>query len=265
MLTTSNHLASVFRAHPQKASELMIQLMAFERGKNLETFLAQFPSKEFETEDEYYWDVVSTNRRNIPLVEARTEDGTVIDSTFVGNVGAHTAPFYLVFGEDWFFDGEVIVGNLNQVYPLRILGEPKLEGSNAVYRVELMNGNTTGMPPERLLAGERFSVEYAPVERELSRKVGGIRHSTPISMRNEFSKIRIFDKVPGTSMLNKKIAIGIPIVKSETNGKVTRTVTNMWMHKVDYELEKQFSEYKANLLAFGTSNRNVNGEMVFAA
>lgn len=35
-----------------------------------------------------------------------------------------------------------------------------------------MAGITTGIPAERLLAGERFSVEYAPVERELSRKVG---------------------------------------------------------------------------------------------
>lgn len=29
-------------------------------------------------------------------------------------------------------DGEVIFGNLNQVYPIRILGEPKMEGTNAV-------------------------------------------------------------------------------------------------------------------------------------
>lgn len=35
-----------------------------------------------------------------------------------------------------------------------------------------MGGITAGMPAERLQAGERFSVEYAPVERALSRKVG---------------------------------------------------------------------------------------------
>ena len=29
-------------------------------------------------------------------------------------------------------DGEVIVGNLNQVYPIRILGDAKMEGTNAV-------------------------------------------------------------------------------------------------------------------------------------
>lgn len=35
-----------------------------------------------------------------------------------------------------------------------------------------MGGNTQGVPAERLLAGERFSVEAAFVEKELSRAVG---------------------------------------------------------------------------------------------
>ena len=34
----------------------------------------------------------------------------------------------------------------------------------------------------------------------------------------------------------------------------------MWMHYVDWELEMQFDEYKNNAIAFGTSNRNSNGE-----
>ena len=66
-----------------------------------------------------------------------------------------------------------------------------MEGSNAVYKVELAGGNTQGVPSERLLAGERFSVEAAFVEKELSRKVGDVRFSSPVSMRNEWSTIRI--------------------------------------------------------------------------
>ena len=60
-------------------------------------------------------------------------------------------------------------------------------------------------------------------------------------------------------MLNKKLAVGIPIVK-ETEGRYNHTVANMWMHYVDWEVECQFSEYKNNALAFGRSNRNQNGE-----
>ena len=57
--------------------------------------------------------------------------------TDADTVGAGTEPFYLVFGEHYFFDGEVIFGNLNQVYPMRILGDAKLEGTHVVYKVEL--------------------------------------------------------------------------------------------------------------------------------
>ena len=57
-------------------------------------------------------------------------------------------------------------------------------------------------------------------------------------------------------MLNKKIACGIPII--DKMGK--KTVVNRWMHQVDWEVEQQFSEYKNNALAFGRSNRNMNGE-----
>ena len=257
-LTKDNHLGSIFQLAPQKATNLMVQLLAYHRGKTLDTLLNQFPTKEFEDDSEYFWDVIGSSRRNIPLVEARDENGVVVTSSS-SNVGAGTVPFYLVFPEDWFADGEVIVGHLNQVYPFRILGDARMEGTNAVYKVELMGGNVNGCPAERLLIGERFSIEFAPVEKSLSRKVGDVRFSSPVSMRNEWSTIRIQHKVPG-NMLNKKLAVGIPVVKSSEEGKQVKTTSNMWMHLVDWEVEAQFSEYKNNALAFGTSNRNANGE-----
>lgn len=97
-LTKENHLGSIFQLAPQKASNLMVQLLAYHRGKSLDTFLSQFPVKEFEDDSEYTWDVVSSSRRNIPLVEARDENGTKIESGVAGEGGA---PFYLVFSEDW--------------------------------------------------------------------------------------------------------------------------------------------------------------------
>lgn len=122
-----------------------------------------------------------------------------------------------------------------------------------------MGGNTDGVPGERLQPGERFSVGFAPVERELSRKVGDIRFSTPVSMRNEWTTIRIQHKVPG-SMLGKKLAVGIPVVEEGTNGDKVRTVKNLWMHHVDWVLEQQWQDYKNMAIAWGTSNRNNNGE-----
>ena len=150
---------------------------------------------------------------------------------------------------------EYIVGNLNEIYQFRILGDARLEGTNAVYKVELAGGNLEGVPSERLLAGERFSVEAAYVESSLSRKVGDVRFTSPVSMRNEWSTVRIQHKVPG-SMLNKKLAVGIPVV--DKGG--SKSVKTMWMHYVDYEVETQFADYKNNAIAWGRSNRNANGE-----
>ena len=44
--------------------------------------------------------VIGSSRRNIPLVEARDENGDVVTAES-GMIGAGTAPFVLVFNEDW--------------------------------------------------------------------------------------------------------------------------------------------------------------------
>lgn len=254
-LTKANHLSSICGAAPQKYSDKMVQLLAYKTKPGLEAYLSKLPVKEFENDEEYFWDVVGSSRRNIPLVEARKFDGTVVTDES-GMIGAGVEPFYLVFNEDWFADGEVIFGNLNQVYPMRILGQPVNEGTHTVYKVELMGGNLNGIPAERLLMGERFSVGFAPVEKELSRKVGDIRFGTPVAMRNEFTTIRLQHKVSG-AMLDKKLAIGIPMLNGNT-GSVE--VVNRWIHYVDWVFEQQWKDYKNVALAWGTSNRNANGE-----
>lgn len=107
MLTKENHLGSIFQLAPQKATNLMVQLLAYHRGKTLDTFLNQFPTREFENDNEYYWDVIGSSRRNIPLIEARDENGAVVNADS-GMIGAGTVPFYLVFPEDWFADGRLL-------------------------------------------------------------------------------------------------------------------------------------------------------------
>ena len=169
--TKNNHLGSIFQLQPQKATSLMVQLLAWYKGKTLDTFLSQFPTKTFDSDEEYTWDIIGSATRNIPLVEARDADGKIVE---VGgdNVGVNGEPFYLVFAEDWFADQEVIVGERNEVYPIRVLANGRNEGTNTLYKVELMGGITAGIPVDELLPGKRFSVEYAPVEREFSRKAG---------------------------------------------------------------------------------------------
>ncbi len=257
-VTKLNHINAIYGESAQKATDLMVNLLGWYKGKTLDTYISKFPTKEFDTDDEYTWDVVGSARRNIALVFARDENGVDITASTNSMVGANVSHFFLGFAEDWFHDGEVIVGNLNEIYPMRIIGNAKPEGSNYVYEVELMTSHTNGIPSERLLAGERFSVEYAPVERELSREVGGIRHNSPISCRNEFSTIRMYHKVSG-AMLNRKVKWSVPeSVETESGYKIEKR--DVWMHEVEWQFENEWSNAKNNILAFGRSNRNANGE-----
>lgn len=257
-ITKANHLGSMLQMAPQQASPVLIELLAVNYGKNLDIFLSQFGTKTFETDADYTWDLIGSARSNVPLKEARDESGTAITSAYSANngmVGSGRATFELVFEKQWFFKGEIIVGELNEAYPFRILEDPRYEGTDVVYTVEMSGANTKGVPFEELLPGKKFSYEFAPVSRGLSRKVGGVRHATPASMRNEFTTIRITDKLSG-DMYDRKVAMAIPMVNSE--GK---TVTSTaWMHIEDWEIEKTWSEYKANALAYARSNRNNNGE-----
>ncbi len=130
LISAENHLGAIFQRQPQKIGGNMVQLLAYNRGKSLEETLSQFPTLVLESDDEFTWELIGSSARNIQLVEARVGASTVTSSTF--NVGAAGSSFKLVFGEDWFADGDVIVGEKNEVYPLRILGEASFEGTNAV-------------------------------------------------------------------------------------------------------------------------------------
>ena len=99
----------------------MVRLLEHNYGKNLETYLSRFPVKYFEEDEDITWRLIGSSRKNVPLVEARDISGNIITT---GMAGVNTEPFYLVFQEDYFADGEVVVGEKNEVYPLRILEDP---------------------------------------------------------------------------------------------------------------------------------------------
>ena len=255
-ITKRTHITSIFGTKTQKVRGLMVELMAAKYGKTLDTMLAGLPTKEFESGDDYVWDVTGSTERVIELKECRDENGVVVDANYTDNVGAGTQPFYLVFDEKWFFKGETIEGNLGNRYPLRVLEDAREEGSRWVYKVETMGGITDGVPAERLKPGEEFSYGAAFVEGGLSRKVGGIRHAIPATLRNEFSHIRIHHKVSG-DMMDDKLAISVLINKGQG---VKPEPVGTWMLNVDFEVEKTFRDYKNYALAWGRSNRTKNGE-----
>lgn len=103
-LTKDNHLGMIYNLEPQRATNLWVRLLANNYGPTLDTYLRRFPKKSFQDDSEYYWNIIGSSRRNIPIIEARGLDGTVITT---GMAGAGTAPFYVVFAEDWWADGRL--------------------------------------------------------------------------------------------------------------------------------------------------------------
>ena len=259
-VTKENHLYHLFRANPQKATDVMITLMTSMYLPTLDSYLSkEVPVREYDDDSRLHWDIVTSSRRNIPLVEARRYDGTKVTSGSA-NVGVGFEPFYLVFPTDWFAIGEVLWGNFNEVYPVIVKEDGRAEGTNTVYLVEPFGAQGgAGIPAERLLAGERFSWGYAPVESNFSRKVGDIRFSTPVSMSADWQHVRIQHKIGGKE-IGKKLSANIPLT-SEVNGKPVTKMVSRWMLAVTWQLEKTWSEYKNNSLDRGVSTIFENGEV----
>lgn len=197
-VTKDNHLYGLFRTNPQMASDVMTVLMSSMHLPTLDTYLSrEVPVREYEDDSELFWDIVASSRRNIPLVEARRCDGTVVTASDATNVGVGFEPFYLVFPVDWFALGEVLWGTMNELYPVIVKEMGHAEGTNTVYLVEPFGANgANGIPVERLLAGERFSWAYAPIEDNFSRKVGD-------KLKSFFGQLRswLFGKSYVTSQL----------------------------------------------------------------
>jgi len=244
----------------------MIRVMEHNLGASLESFISRFPKKYYENDAEIIWQLIGSANRNIPLYEVRDHTGTKQETGSV-ILGANGRPFYLVFQEDWFYEGNTIYGPYLERYPVRVIAPPVQEGTNFVYKVELMNGSTTGVTIDAGLfyPGTKFNAGPNFVEKELSRNVGGLRYAAPITMRNEFSRIRLHDKQAG-NLIDKKLAIAIPKEFIPNGGQGLRTTKNsdgsfnLWMHLVLWTFEKQFAEDKNWALVYGRSNRTSTGE-----
>lgn len=247
-------LKAMHKNAPEKIRKAMVKLNCYYGGKSLEAQLDEFDTHYVDTLNDFYYEILADGRRNVQLVEARYQ-GNVIDESTEGNVGAGAgAIIELVFGENYFFEGEVIVGEKNERYPIRIIKEPQPEGLGQVrYFVECYN-LPNGIPASELLPGKRFSPEYAPAEAGLSRFQGGIRRSSHSKVMGTLGTIRIDHKVAG-DVDDYAVGMGFPVIDKSGNEKVM-TVLSSWE---DWEVEKEFANYKHNMIAYGTGTVDENG------
>lgn len=243
-LTTKNHIGALYGINPQKASDLMTRIYNVNFGMDLDTYLNQFEPLYLDSDDDFQWELQGSGDRNIPLVQASI-NGTAVTST--DKPGINFTRFTLTFAEQFFSDVNLIVGEKNEAYPMRIVDAPKPNGSNWDYEVELMTGDPTlFVPSTELAAGKRFSKEWSPVEQTLSKKGGGVTYSSAMKMQNTFSMIRMEDTRPG-NMIKRPVQFKF----MDDNGKIHTT----WMQYADFQFENQFRMEKNKLLMFATPNK----------
>ena len=260
-LTTANHIGQIYGLEPQYATKLISRLLEVNFGDDLESFLNQFGSLYLDSNESFRWMLQGNSRKNIPLTRCEI-DGVPVQPT--DKAGKYGSRFTLVFGEAHFSDQNLIVGNKNEAYPVRIIQEPISVGPNEYhYLCELMHPDqNVFVPYEELQNGTRWSREWTPVERTLSTKGGLVTYTSPFSMINDFSMIRMEDTRPG-DMIDKPVAFnwevptGGDYTKGANPGK-TKTMTT-WMDYADWEFETQFREEKNKLLYFARSNKSEDG------
>lgn len=259
-VTTIEHIATIGHKAPTKLSDIATLMYSANRHPLMSTILNnKAVTKEFADDSEYTWDLVGSYKRYTTLVEARDENGNVISNSASGVVGKSGVPFYLVFSEQYFAEGESITGKKGSYYMFKIMEEPISEGSNVVYKVCLTNGADTGVEKKDLGSGEKFTFFGSSVSNQLSRKAGGIRKHTMTSMRNEWTTIRKYNKYIGRADKQLALATAIPLERIKADGKVERKVVNSWFDNETWIYMQEWEEEKERWLMFGRSNRNTNG------
>ena len=176
-ITQMKTLAELGMIAPEQLPRIVTRMWSDTYGPVLSTLIDRYAhTMTFTSENDYTWKIQGSSYRNIPVIEVRDESGNPItastsDSTMVG---ANGAMIQFVFDKAYFGDGTQILGQHNEMYPFRVIGDGFAEGSNWVVNAVLMGNAYDGCPAEDLKPGRRFSRSYAPVENQMSRRVGNI-------------------------------------------------------------------------------------------
>jgi hypothetical protein len=252
-LTTDNHLGALYMQEPQFISKVIEQIYRVNLGgDDVVSFLDKFPVEYVQDDVPFKWMLQGADEKNIPLVGYQKAD----DNTATPNKpGIGLSTFCMIFNEKMFSATDVIVGEKPDVYKLRIVKDPVPSGTLWLYTVQLVTGNDLlSVHPDELKTGTRWSKEYSLVEQTLSKRGGGVSHTSPFMMENTLSMIRKNYEVPGNMIRkgqNKPFAFSF----LDAAGKMQ----TRWLGKLDWDFLVQWRRERARLLLYGNSNRKADG------
>jgi len=251
-LTTDNHLGALYMQQPELVSEVIEHIYKVNLGgDDVVSFINQFPVMYINDDVPFDWLLQGADEKNIPLIAYYESD---LSSTPT-RAGIARSTFWMEFGERLFERTDIIVGEKPDLYKLMVVDDPISRGTSVFYCVQLNTGDDTlFVPSDELAAGTRWSKDYSPVEQTLSKRGGGITHTSPFRMRNWLSMIRKQYTVPG-NMIRKGKNKPLAFAWVDQDGK---KITS-WLGKLDWDFLTQFRRERARLLLYGNANMLPDG------
>lgn len=257
-LTTKNHIGAMYGEQPIMVSELISQIYDMNIGLDFDRFMEQFETMEIERDAHFEWMLNSQSPfKNIPLVTYYT-NVTLDASANTSTPGIGNSEFYLEFPDRIFEFSDVIApaSYAKETYQLRVMADPTPNGTNWVYRVALMSGDSTlFMPVSELTNGSRFLKMYAVAAQTLSQRgTSSLTFSSPFKMQNRCSFMRAEYMVPG-DMIDQKENAPLGFFFVDAQGKRHST----WLGKLDYDFGVSWRRMKAMSQLYGKSLKNSQG------
>ena len=263
-VTQMKSLAELGLQMPKNLDKMVTRMWTANYGPAFSNLIDKYAkTMNFETDEDYTWKIMGSTYQNIPLIEARNSDGQVVGTDITtGMVGANGEILQLVFEKNYFGDGTLVLGQHNELYPLRVMGDGSAEGSNWVINVTLMGNAYDGIPVEDLMPGMRFSRSFAPVENELSRRVGNIVKATPTAMRNGWTTIRKDIKFTGAADVQQRLCCTLPVQTIDENNKVVKKEVTTWFTYEEWLFMSEWRKEKNDAELWARDNRTNNGQYV---
>ena len=248
-LVTDNHFYSLYQQKPQLISNVIKSIYRTNLSGKLREFVDRFPVEEVEQENGFYqWMLKGQEDKNIPLIDAETLDGkSILAGDFPAAIGANRQRFYLIFNEGLFEATNVLKGETDDFHFL--VKQALEEGGRFKYEVELINDNENlSVPIQDLLVGTRFSKFYGATPSTLSYQGAKPYFTSPWTMQNRLSQMRMQYEVPGNMIEKGK---NEPLEFGFTKGGVQEKV---WINYQDMVAHHQCEEMFARMMLYGKKN-----------
>lgn len=250
-LAHDHHFGYSYMTEPQLASPIAAMLYAKQKGRiPLRAYLAQFGKTMKKDDSPIEQFLLYDGDANYPLIGARIGGVAITAASQCGLAGNE---FELVFAKDFADVPDTIVGERNEQYPMRIQNKRQEGGDRVVYTVTLTTAYAVPgsfVPFDELIAGRRFSRDYAAVSSILSAKGGSFMRQTPSKIRNYFTMIRKEREEAGKN-INRIIKFMVETEKGKSQN---------WMQYSSNEFNMQFEEEIDKALMFGRLTMTPDGQ-----